>query len=156
MKKARLFVVLGFLFFCFTDSVEAQKVYHIGALVAEDLFLPSFEGFKKKMSELGYLEGKNIKYYLHNAKGEQEALKKLAEQLLKDKHDVIVTSSTTATAPMAKATAGTNIPVVFLSAGNPLRFVKSYSSSGNNLTGISSCWPQRSDGEEGPVSRLQL
>jgi putative ABC transport system substrate-binding protein len=138
MKKARLFVVLGFLFFCFTDSVEAQKVYHIGALVAEDLFLPSFEGFKKKMSELGYVEGKNIKYYLHNAKGEQEALKKLAEQLLKDKHDVIVTSSTTATAPMAKATAGTNIPVVFLSAGNPLRFVKSYSSSGNNLTGISS------------------
>lgn len=58
--------------------------------------------------------------------------------MVNDKHDVIVTSSTTATVPVAKASAGTNIPVVFLSAGNPLRLVKSYASSGNNLTGISS------------------
>lgn len=90
------------------------------------------------MAELGYIEEKNIKYDLHNAKGERDALKTLAEKLVKDKHDVIVTSSTTATAPVAKASAGTNIPVVFLSAGNPLEFVKSYASSGNNITGISS------------------
>jgi hypothetical protein len=33
---------------------EAQKVYRISALVAEDQFVPAFEGFKKRMSELGY------------------------------------------------------------------------------------------------------
>jgi putative tryptophan/tyrosine transport system substrate-binding protein len=38
---------------------------------------------------------------------------------------------------MAKLTAGSNFPVVFLSAGDPLRVLKSYASSGNNLTGIS-------------------
>jgi putative ABC transport system substrate-binding protein len=138
MRKTALAIMFGSLLFCHTSQVEAQKTYRVGALVAEDLFLASFEGFKKKMAELGYVEGNNIKYYLHNAKGEHEALKKMAAQLVKDKNDVIVTSSTTATVPVAKETAGTNIPVVFLSDGNPLRFVKSYASSGNNLTGISS------------------
>lgn len=117
--------------------VQAQKVYRVGALVASDQFVATFEGFKKRMAELGYTEGKNIKYDFYNAKGDRDTLKKLAHKLVQDKPDVIVTSSTTATAPVAKASEGTNIPVVFLSAGNPLRFVKSYASSGNNLAGIS-------------------
>lgn len=115
---------------------EAQKVYRIGALVADDQFVPAVEGFKKKMAEIGYIEGKNVRYDFHNAKGDRDTLKKLAQKLVQDKPDLIVTSSTTATVPVAKATEGTNLPVVFLSAGNPLQFVKSYASSGNNLTGI--------------------
>ncbi len=138
VKKSALAVTLASLLVCFTSLVEAQKVYRIGSLVATDQFIPAWEGFKKKMAELGYMEGKNITYEFHNANGERNALKTLAEKLVKDKHDVIVTSSTTATAPVAKASAGTNIPVVFLSAGNPLEFIKSYASSGNNITGISS------------------
>jgi len=115
----------------------AQRVYRIGALVADDQFVPAFEGFKHKMAAIGYIEGKNVQYDFHNAKGDRGTLKKLAQKLVQDKPDLIVTSSTTATAPVAKATEGTNLPVVFLSAGNPLAFVKSYASSGNNLTGIS-------------------
>lgn len=114
----------------------AQRVYRVGALVADDQFVPAFEGFKKRMGELAYVEGKNTKYDFYNAQGSREALTKLAQKLVQDKPDLIVTSSTTATVPVAKATQGTHLPVVFLSAGNPLRFVKSYTSSGNNLTGI--------------------
>ena len=116
---------------------EAQKVYQVGALVAEDQFVPAFEGFKTKMAELGYIEGKNIRYDFYNAKGDRDSIQKLAEKLVHAKPDLVVTSSTTATVPLAKLTKGTDLPVVFLSAGNPLRFVKSYPSSGNNLTGIS-------------------
>ena len=115
----------------------AQRFYRIGALVAGDQFLPAFGGFKKKMAELGYHEGKNISYDLQNSEGDSETLKNLAEKLVKNKPDLIVTSSTTATVPVAKLTEGTSLPVVFLTAGNPLAFVKSYASSGNNLTGIS-------------------
>jgi putative ABC transport system substrate-binding protein len=115
----------------------AQKSYRIGALVAGDQFLPAVEGFKKKMMELGYQEGKNISYDLQNSEGDPETLKNLSKKLVEKNPDVIVTSSTTATVPLAKLTEGTNLPVVFLSAGNPLAFVKSYASSGNNLTGIS-------------------
>lgn len=135
MKKTVFAFIFGFLL-CFPNSSEAQKVYRIGALVADDPFVAAFEGFKKKMAELGYIEGKNIKYDFQNAKGDRVALQKMVQKLVQDKPDLIVTSSTTATVPVAKATKGTNLPVVFLTAANPLVFVKSYSSSGNNLTGI--------------------
>ncbi|HEV8341555.1 MAG TPA: ABC transporter substrate-binding protein [Candidatus Binatia bacterium] len=136
MKESILALIAVGVLWCPQPS-GAQKVYRIGGLVASDQFVASIEGFKKRMAEIGYIEGKNVKYDFYNAKGDENTLKKLAQQLVQDKPDLIVTSSTTATAPVAKASAGTNIPVFFLSAGNPLRFVKSYASSGNNLTGIS-------------------
>ena len=117
--------------------VEAQRIYRIGALVADDQFVPAIEGFKKRMAEMSYEEGKNVKYDVYNAKGDPEAIRRIAQKMVQEKLDLIVTSSTTATASVAKLTAGTDIPVVFLSAGNPLAFVKSYASSGNNVTGIS-------------------
>ena len=116
---------------------HAQKVYRIGALVADDQFVFAVDGFKKRMVQMGYVEGKNVSYNFQNSKGDQVALKRMAEILVQEKPDLIVTSSTTATVTMAKLTAGSNFPVVFLSAGDPLRVVKSYASSGNNLTGIS-------------------
>ena len=116
---------------------EAQKVYRISALVASDLFVPAFEGFKKKMAELGYVEGRNVKYDFHNAKGDRDTLKKLAQKLVQDKPDLIVTASTSVTFQVAKLTEGSDLPVLFVGASDPLRFVKSYASSGNNLTGIS-------------------
>jgi len=119
-------------------EANAQKVYHIGALLAEEQFAPAVEGFKKKMAELGYVEGKNIEYRIYNAQLNREKLQQFARKLIQEKPDLIVTSSTTATVPVAKLTKGTDLPVVFLSSGNPLELVKSYASSGNNLTGISS------------------
>jgi len=136
MKKSIIALVASWVLLG-PSQAEAQKVYRIGALVASDLFVPAFEGFKKKMAELGYVEGRNVKYDFHNANADQDALKKLAQKLVQDKPDLIVTSSTSVTIPVAKLTEGTNLPVIFVSASDPLRFVKSYASSGNNLTGIS-------------------
>jgi putative tryptophan/tyrosine transport system substrate-binding protein len=136
LKKIALAGTLATLL-CFSGSAEAQKVYRIGALVADDPFIPSFEGFKHKMTAIGYVEGRNVLYDLYNLKGDSAALERMAQKLVQDKPDLIVTSSTSATVPVAKASVGSNIPVVFLSAGNPLALVKSYASSGNNLTGIS-------------------
>ncbi|HWP56724.1 MAG TPA: ABC transporter substrate-binding protein [Candidatus Acidoferrales bacterium] len=138
MKVASSSALLVLVVLTAPCQVAAQKTHRIAALVAEDQFVPAIEGFKKRMGELGYIEGKNVKYEFHNAKGDIEALKELAGKIVQQKPDLIVTSSTTATVPVAKATAGTDLPVVFLSAGNPLKLVKSYASSGNNLTGISS------------------
>jgi len=138
MRSTCGFAVLVLLVLMGTSSAEAQRVYRVGALVAEDQFIPAIDGFKQRMAEAGYVEGKNIVYDLQNSKGDQDLLGKLAETLVQRKPDLIVTSSTTASVPIAKLTAGTDLPVVFLSAGDPLRLVKSYASSGNNVTGISS------------------
>lgn len=123
---------------CFSGSAEAQKVYRVSGLIAEDQFASALEGFKNKMSEIGYREDKNIRYEFHNAKGDIDSLHKLAQKIVREKPDLIVTSSTTATIPVAKLTEGSDLPVVFLSSGNPLKLVRSYGSSGNNLTGIAS------------------
>ncbi len=136
MKKTVFALIFGFLL-CFPNSSGAQKVYRIGAAVTNDRLMLAIEGFKKRMSELGYIEEKNVKYDVYNAHSDLEEVKRIAQKLVQEKPDLIVTSSTSDTAPVAKASSGTNMPVVFLSAGNPLAFVKSYASSGNNLTGIS-------------------
>ena len=138
MKRALVFVFTLLVCSMGVPEAGAQKIYHIGALVAEDRFIPAFDGFKKKMAELGHTERENILYAFHNAKGGQDNIQKLARKLVQAKPDLIVTSSTAATVPVAKLTKGTDLPVVFLSAGNPLEFVQSYASSGNDMTGISS------------------
>jgi putative ABC transport system substrate-binding protein len=137
-NRVWIFPAAIIFFLSLPRASAAQRVYRVSALVAEDQFLNAVQGFKKKMAEIGYVEEKNIKYELHNAQGDADALKKLAEKIVRNAPDLIVTSSTTATLPVAKLTEGTQVPVVFLSAGNPLRLVKSYRTSGNNLTGISS------------------
>ena len=123
---------------CFATLAEAQKVYRIGSLNSAEQFVVSFEGFKSRMAELGYVEGRNVRYDFYNAKGSTEALNSFAQKMVQDKVDLIVTSATTGTVAAAKATQGTNIPVVFLSAGNARILVKSFASSGSNLAGISS------------------
>lgn len=119
-------------------AVNAQKIYSIGSLNTGDPFINAFEGFRQRMTELGYRERQNVRYQYYNSRGNDELLRSIAHKLVQDKVDLIVTSSTTATVAAAKATEGTRIPVVFLSSGNPQKLVKSFSSSGSNLAGISS------------------
>src|SRR3990172_6545594 len=120
------------------DRVNAQKVYTIGSLNTANQFADAFEGFKGRMLELGYKEGQNVRYDYHNSKGNADVLRSMAQKLVDDKVDMIITTSTSGTVVAAKATAGTRIPVVFLSAGNPQKLVKNYGNSGRNLAGISS------------------
>lgn len=116
----------------------AGKTYSIGSLNTADPFVNSFQAFREKMAELGYQDGKNVRYQYYNSRGKAELLRAVARKLVQDKVDLIVTSSTTGTVAAAKATAGTPIPVLFLSSGNPQALVKSFVSSGSNLAGISS------------------
>lgn len=121
-----------------TKTAHAEKIYSIGSLNTADQFITAFEGFRARMAELGYRDGKDVRYQYYNSRGNAESLRTIARKLVQDKVDMIVTSSTTGTVVAAKATEGTQIPVVFLSSGNPQVLVKSFASSGNNLAGISS------------------
>lgn len=119
-------------------QLNAQKVYAIGSLNTAEQFVDALEGFKSRLAELGYREGANVRFAFHNSKGNAEMLKSMARKLVDEKVDMIVTTSTSGTVAAAKATVGTGIPVIFLSAGNPERLVRNYGTSGTNLAGISS------------------
>jgi putative ABC transport system substrate-binding protein len=131
-------LLVVFFFTCLAGNAVAQRLYSIGSLNTADQFISSFEGFRSRMAELGYREKDNVRYQFYNSKGNSELLATLAQKLAQDKVDLIVTSSTAATVAAAKAAENTRIPVLFLSAGNPERLIKSYSGSGKNLAGISS------------------
>ena len=134
-----LIPVLVFLFFaCLVGTAGAQRIYSIGSLNTADQFITAYEGFRARMEELGYRENKDIRYHYYNSRSDAHLLARLADKLVQDKVDLIVTSSTTATVAAAKATGKSRIPVLFLSAGNPQKLVTSYAGSGNNLAGISS------------------
>ena len=120
------------------SPAAAQKTYSIGSLNTGESFINAFEGFRDRMTELGYRERQNVRYQYYNSRGNEELLRTIAHKLVHDKVDLIVTSSTTATVAAARATQGTPIPVVFLSAGNSQKLFKNFSGSGNNLAGISS------------------
>jgi len=138
-RQITLFPLLAFLFFaCLVEIAAAQKIYSIGSLNTAEQFITAYEGFRDRMAELGYREKNNVRYQYYNSRGNAELLTTLAEKLVQDKVDLIVTSSTTATVAAAKATGKSRIPVLFLSAGNPEKLVASYAGSGTNLAGISS------------------
>lgn len=122
----------------FGKTVDAQKIYSVGSLNTADQFISAFEGFRGRMAELGYREKHNVRYQYYNARGNSELLATLAQKMVQDRVDLIVTSSTSATVAAAKASEKNRIPVLFLSAGNPELLVKSYAGSGSNLAGISS------------------
>lgn len=138
MSRRLVFALAFILALAFPEAATAQRVYRIGSLNTAEQFVDAFEGFKSRMAELGYVEGRNVHYDFYNSKGSEVLLNGFAKKLVENRVDLIVTSSTTATVAAAKATEGTNIPVLFLSAGNPQKLVKSFASSGSNLAGISS------------------
>jgi putative tryptophan/tyrosine transport system substrate-binding protein len=114
-------------------QAQAPKVYHVG-IIGVASFPDATTGFKAKMAELGYVEGKNIVY--DEQVFDPATAQGILEKFIADKVDLIFAYST-ASALTAKAAAeGTNIPVVFALATLELSdLVESVRQPGGNVTG---------------------
>jgi putative tryptophan/tyrosine transport system substrate-binding protein len=97
------------------------------------------EAFRKQMTQLGWVEGKNltIDYRFGEGKG-PDRLDELAVELVRLKPDVIVTEATSSALAAKKAT--DTIPVVMASVGDPVAqgLVASLARPGGNVTGLAS------------------
>jgi putative tryptophan/tyrosine transport system substrate-binding protein len=116
--------------------VEAQqptKLKKIGFLNQTGAFSANVEAFRQGMRDLGYIEGQNI--VIEFRSGERAQLTQLANELVQQKVDVIVTSGP-ATNP-AKMATGT-IPIVFNYSGDPVEagLIDSLARPGRNMTGV--------------------
>ena len=94
------------------------------------------EFFRQGLRELGYIEGKNLIIEYRYAEGRPERLPALAEELVRLKVDIIVTDTAAPARAARKATS--TIPIVMVSAGNPIQagLVASLARPGGNVTGL--------------------
>jgi putative ABC transport system substrate-binding protein len=107
--------------FCNLPCIEGcgergDKVYKVGILSEVEAFTIIADGFKSKMAELGYIEGKNIVYDIRIANMNPEQEKEVARNFVRDNVDLIFTFPTEASIAAKEAARDTDIPVVFANA----------------------------------------
>jgi putative ABC transport system substrate-binding protein len=93
--------------------------------------------FRKGLSEMGFVEGRNVEIEFRWANFYVDQLRVLATELVDRKVAVLVTPASTAAVLAAKA-ATTTIPIVFSTGSDPIEmgFVTSLSRPGGNVTGV--------------------
>ena len=118
------------------SAQQAGKIHKVGYLspsVPSVLTPLLFDSLR----ELGWIEGKNVAFERRFAENRLERLPELAAELVRLNVDVIVAIGTLG--PLAAKRATTTIPIVMLSAGDPLGtgLVDSLARPGGNVTGMS-------------------
>jgi putative tryptophan/tyrosine transport system substrate-binding protein len=114
---------------------EGGKIVTIGILAIEPW--PPIDTFRQALHDLGYIEGKNVRFEYRYAKGDNERFPELANELIGLNVDVILTWSTDAALAAKQAT--TTIPIVMGAIGDPLGtgVVTNLAHPGANITGLS-------------------
>ncbi len=119
------------------SAQAAAKIPVVGLLDAGQR-LEWWVAFRQQLHELGYVEGRTVAFEERFANGKFERLPALAQELVRLKVAVIVTSGTVTAQDAHKAT-GT-IPIVMATGDDPVLggLVKSLARPGGNLTGVTS------------------
>jgi len=119
---------------------QPSKVYRIGVLGNENA--PPWEGLRRGLRELGYVEGDNVTIEWRWSEGRNERLPALALELVQSEVDVIVASSKPAIRALKQVTSA--IPIVMANSAYPDKsgLVESLARPGGNVTGLTNVGPE--------------
>jgi putative tryptophan/tyrosine transport system substrate-binding protein len=142
MKRREFITLLGGAAATWPLAARAQqpaKLPTVGVLVAGT---PESHGkwvaaFEKRLSELGWIEGRTVAIEYRWAEGRTERFAEIAAEFVRLKVDVILTSATPSVIAAKKATSV--IPIVFTTVTDPVvnGLVASIARPGGNVTGLS-------------------
>jgi ABC-type uncharacterized transport system substrate-binding protein len=117
------------------EAQQAGQVVTMGILAIEAW--PPIDSFRQGLRDLGYIEGKNVRFEHRYAEGRNQRFRELAEDLVALKVDLILTWGTEATLEAKRATSTT--PIVMGAIGDPIGpgVVSNLARPGGNITGLS-------------------
>jgi putative ABC transport system substrate-binding protein len=122
----------------FAQPQQAGRTYRVGflAMGSPAVTEPMLGHFRSAMSELGYVEGRNLVIEQRWTDGTTERLPELAGQLVAAKVDLILAWGTPPVGAAKQVTKTT--PVVMVGVADPIGagFVPSLARPGGNLTGV--------------------
>ena len=104
---------------------------------------PTAAAFHDAFRALGYVDGENVTLVWRGAGGQNERLPTLAQELVNQQVDVLVTLAASPGAAAARQATST-IPIVFSGVGDPVGsgFIASFARPGGNMTGTSNYSPE--------------
>jgi putative ABC transport system substrate-binding protein len=111
---------------------RAQKIPRVGFLIAGDPE-PGWTQFRKAMADLGYVDGRNIKFEYRVSDADRGSLDALAASLVALEVDAIVAVLSPAVAAAKRATS--KIPIIFTGGAPDTGTVTNVARPEANLTG---------------------
>jgi putative ABC transport system substrate-binding protein len=130
-------LLLLFIISLVFSGCGGPKTYKIGILSGLVFFDAATDGFQAKLTELGYVEGKNVIYYVKKLNFNEDEYRSAIKQFLAEKVDLIFVFPTEASMMVKQATRDTNIQVVFSVANiEETGLVDSIREPGGNITGV--------------------
>src|SRR5215831_16792483 len=119
------------------DAQQAKKIARIGYLSMLAGPPPALVTFKRRLGELGWVEGKQIEFEYRYAGSDPDKLSEFATELVRLKVDVIVAGPANGPTNAAKRVT-TTIPIVMVGVIDPVSngLVASLARPGANVTGL--------------------
>lgn len=148
-RKTQMLIVVGVVAvlavvaFTLPRFSKKSSVIRIGIMqiVEHPALDASRDGFIKRLTELGFEEGKDIKYTVQNAQGDMAIAQSIAGNFVSENVDMILAIATPTAQAAAKATQ--DIPIVITAVTDPVAagLVDSILTPGTNVTGTSDLTP---------------
>jgi putative tryptophan/tyrosine transport system substrate-binding protein len=139
-KTNIIFLVTIFLLLTEVVAGDAvDRLFTIGIVNSVPVLSQTIEGFKAGMTELGYVEGKNVKYIFNGLlENNQKIIDAEIKNLLSQNIDMLLTVGNESALRAKKAVEGTGMPVLVSSFHRPVEsgLIASMTRPGGNITGV--------------------